>query len=404
MPGFKYQAYADDGKLNSGVLEADSARAARAQLRSMGLTPYKVDAIEDDARQTLWPGQGGRLTRLELMRFTRGLASLTDAGLTLEQSFNALIEQAESARERNLIAGLRSDVMAGSTLARAMAARPATFDELYRTLVAAGESAGQLPRVMARMADHLEDRANLTGKVAVALIYPTLVLVVSLVIIIALMTYVVPQVVTVFANTRTQLPAITQTLIAVSTFLKSYGIVLLALTGVGLVVLTALWRQPDPRAALQRVWLRVPVVGRLARALDSARLASTLAILTGSGVPLLTSLQAAGGVLRMAPLRAALKRATESVQAGASLAQALRETQAFPPVLAHLISSGEATGKLDAALDRAAREQESEAMQRIHALTAMVEPAIILFVGLVVLVIVLAVLLPIFELNRLVVR
>jgi general secretion pathway protein F len=407
MPGFKYQAYEDDGRLRSGVLEADSARTARAALRQQGLTPYRVEVIEASSGAQAptwhaWIGAGTRLDRLALMRFTRGLASLTDAGLTLEQSFNALIEQAETPRERQLIARVRSEVMAGSTLARALAGYPGTFSELYRTLVAAGEAAGQLPKVLERLADHLEARASVASKLAVAMIYPLLVLLVSMAVIIALMTYVVPQVVEVFVNAKASLPPLTRALIAVSAAIQQYGVALLIATGIAAAAFAWAIRRPAVQSRLQTLLLRLPVVGRLLRALDSARLSATLAILTGSGVPLLAALNAAGGVLRMAPLRLALQQAKERVQAGASLASALRETRAYPPILTHLIASGESTGRLDQALARAAKEQESEAVQRISTLSAIAEPAIILFVGLLVLAIVLAVLLPIFELNRLV--
>jgi general secretion pathway protein F len=405
MPGFKYQAYADDGALKSGVLEADSARTARAQLRALGLTPYRVETIATaDAQGAAsgWLNRGPRLDGVALMRFTRGLAALTDAGLTLEQAFNALIEQAESATERQLIAGVRSEVMAGSSLAQALGSYPSTFDELYRTLITAGETAGRLPQVLGRLADHHEARAQLSGKLAVALIYPLLVLIVSLSVIVGLMVYVVPQVVEVFANAKASLPWLTQVLIAISAIVQKLGWFMLggavAVLGLGFY----LWRRPAVRHAVDRVALRLPVIGRLLRSLDAARLSATLAILVGSGVPLLTALKAASGVLRLAPLRDALAVATLDVQGGTSLARALRDTRAFPPVFTHLIASGESTGRLDEALARAAREQEAQATQRLSALAALVEPLIILGVGLLVLLIVLAVLLPIFELNRLV--
>jgi general secretion pathway protein F len=405
MPGFKYQAYTDAGKLQAGVLEADSARAARAALRTQGLTPYRVEVISSASAPRLGlPGRRARLSGLEVTRVTRSLATLLDAGLTVQTACDALIAQAASAREKAVLAAIRSEVMAGQSLAAALASSAASFDDLYRTLVQAGETAGQLPAVLARLADHLESRQSLAARIGVALIYPLLVLLVSVAVIGALLTYVVPQVVQVFAASKASLPWLTQVLIATAALLRNWGWLLLAVAVMLALVAWRLLRRPGAAARAQGALLRLPGIGRLLRSLDAARLASTLSILVGSGVPLLAALVAAQGVLTLRPLRAALTLVTEAVKGGQSLAAAMAATGAFPPVLVHLVQSGESTGRLDHALARAASEQEAQALTRISALTALIEPLIILGVGLLVLGIVLAVLLPIFELNRLLVR
>ena len=404
MPGFRYQAYSIEGRLHRGVLEADSARQARAQLREQGLTPYRVEVIAAND-----PAGGSRfravaLSSAELTRLTRSLASLIEAGLTVEQSFNALIEQAENERERQVLAALRGEVMAGSTIARALAAFPGVFPELYRTLIAAGETSGQLPRVLARLADYLEERHALRGRLALALVYPAIVMAVSLLVMGALLVYVVPQVVQVYAHAKQALPLLTRGLIATSAFLAATWPGWIALAVAAAIGLRLALARPRPRARLHALLLRTPVAGKVMRQLDSARLAATLAILVGSRVPILAALEAGGGVMTLAPMREALDAAARGVREGMSLSRALGATNAFPPVMVHLIAGGEATGKLDQALDRAARQQQADLSTRLSAAVAVFEPALIVVMGALVLAIVLAILMPIFNINQLVGR
>jgi len=404
MPGFRYQAYNIDGKLHRGVLEADSARQARSLLRDQGLTPWKVEVIAAND-----PAGGSRfravsLSAAELTRLTRSLASLIEAGLTVEQSFNALIEQAETERERQVLAALRGEVMAGSTIAKALAAFPGVFPELYRTLVAAGETSGQLTRVLSKLADYLEERHALRGRLALALVYPVIVMAVSLAVMGALLVYVVPQVVQVYSHAKEALPLLTRALIAVSAFLKATWpawIVLAVVLFAGLKVALA---RPRARARLHALLLRLPVVGKVLRQLDSARLAATLAILVGSRVPILAALEAGGGVMTLVPMRDALDSAARGVREGMSLSRALGATNAFPPVMVHLIAGGEATGRLDESLERAARQQQADLSTRLATAVAVFEPALIVVMGAVVLAIVLAILMPIFNINQLVGR
>jgi general secretion pathway protein F len=404
VAGFRYQAYSVEGKLHKGVLEADSARQARSLLRDQGLTPYRVDVIAAND-----PAGGGRLRPASLSatqraQLTRGLASLLEAGLTIEQAFNALIEQAESERPRQVLAALRGEVIAGNTVAKALASFPDVFGELYRTLVAAGESSGQLPRVLSRLADYLDERQQMRARLSLALIYPAIVMAVALVVVGALLVYVLPQVVQVFEHGRQQLPILTRALIALSGFLQLTWLLWLALAVAGAVSLRVALRRPAARAAIHRVLWRTPGVGRILRHLDAARLAATLSILVGSRVPILQSLEAGIGVMTLVPMREALATASRGVREGMSLARALSATGAFPPVMVHLIASGETSGRLDEALERAARQQQNDIALRLAAFAALFEPAMILLMGGVVLVIVLAILLPIFQLNQLIAR
>jgi general secretion pathway protein F len=402
MPGFRYQAYNLEGRLQKGVLEADSARQARAALREQGLTPWRVDVIAANDAAAGSRLRPAALSSTQVSQLTRGLASLLEAGLTVEQSFNALIEQAESERLRQVLAALRGEVLAGNSVARALATFPGAFPELYRTLVAAGETSGQLARVLTRLADYLEDRQQLRARLSLALIYPAIVLTVAVGVVGALLVYVLPQVVQVFQHAHQQLPILTRALIAFSAFLRATWvgwIVLLAALAFGLR-----WalRRPDSRARIHRMVWRAPLVGTLLRHLDAARLAATLSILVGSGVPILAALEAGTGVMTLVPMREALSSAARGVREGMPLARALGATRAFPPVMVHLIASGETSGRLDEALERAARQQQNDIAVRLAAFAALFEPAMILAMGGVVLGIVVAILLPIFQLNSLI--
>jgi general secretion pathway protein F len=401
MPGYRYKAVDASGRETRGVMEVDSPRQARAQLREQGFFPVEVTLLEA-ANDAGVPQRALRLSTADLANLTRQLATLLSAGLTVERTLTALVEQADSEMHKQLLAGLRGDVLAGQSLAAAMGRYPRVFSELYRTLVNAGEASGRLADVLLKLADYVEEQQLLKQKILLALIYPAIVLTVSLVVVIALLIYVVPQVVGVFQNTRQTLPLLTRALLGFSGFIQLTGIYWL----VGAVV--AFWsaRRALRGEAARRRWdamlLEVPIAGRMIRSRNAAQLASTLAILAGSGVPVLSALSAAAGVVTNLPMREALERATRAVQEGASLSRALGVSKLFPPVMVHLIASGEASGKLPETLASAARQQQNEVTLRVTAFAALAEPALILGMGVVVLIIVLAILLPIFELNQLV--
>jgi general secretion pathway protein F len=402
MAGFRYQALTLDGRKQKGVVEADGPRQARSWLREQGLTPVEVEpitpAVTPGKPRTIRRGLG--TTKLAII--TRQLATLLGSGLTIEQTLNALIEQSDTEHERQLLAAVRSDVLAGQPLARALTNQGTVFPEVYRTLVEAGERSGKLPEVLARLADYTEDRDALRGKVMLAFIYPALITIVAVFVVGGLVTYVVPQVVQVFRNTHQALPILTRALIALSDFLRASWMYLLGAVLLFIVFVTQSLRSPPIRAGWHATLLRLPLAGALVRGLNTARLASTLAILTSSKVPLLTALRAGVGVVGNIPMRQAVGEAAQRVQEGATLSRSLGASKLFPPLMIHMIASGEASGKLAEMLERTAVQQTRELERRVTALVALLEPVMILVMGLIVLLIVLAILLPIFEMNQII--
>lgn len=405
MPAFRYEAVDAAGATRKGVVNADSPRAARADLRGQGLTPLTVEAITaqvDASGATRARGFGERLSQVELALFTRQLASLLEAGLPLEQAFTALLEQAEKAYLRDLIASIRAEVIGGIAFSDALSHHPRDFDAIYRGLVSSGEQIGQLARVLSRLADYIERRNALVQKVRLAFTYPAIVTVVAFAIVIFLLTYVVPQIVSVFANTKQKLPLLTMIMLGVSNFMRAYGILL----GVLLIAAWIGWRHALQAPALKRRWhtwlLTAPVYGKFERSLNTARFASTLAITTGSGVPILRALETSRDTLSNVAMRELVEQATASVREGVSLARALSVQKHFPPMLVHMIRAGEITGELPAMLERAANSQQADLERRTLTIAGLLEPVLILAMGLVVLLIVLAVLMPIIEINQLV--
>jgi general secretion pathway protein F len=397
MPSFRFEAADSAGRIEKGLVEAESPQAARAALRARGLVPLGVDATVVKSRL-----RRRQFSESELALATRQLASLLTAGLPVAQALGATIEQAEVRAVREVLAAVRSDVFAGHRLADALGQFPREFPDVYRASVAAGEDSGELAGVMERLATYLEERLALRGKVLAAFLYPAVVTGVAFAIVIFLMAYVVPQVVEVFANTRQALPWPTRVLLAITWFIRVAGIwVLLAAIAAGFGV-RAWLRLPGRRLLVDRWLLRLPLFGRILRGVDTARFASTLAILTGAGVPLLRALDAARATFVNSVLAAAVGEIIEAVREGQGLAVALGREKVFPPVLVHLAASGEATGQLAATLERAATNLSREAERRALALSTLLEPLLILAMGAIVLGIVLAVLMPIIEINTLV--
>ncbi len=404
MAAFRYEAYDAAGRLHKGVLEADTMRQLRARLREQGLLAAEVATVSDEAM-----GRGGsrrywrrRLSGAQLSLVTRQFATLLTAGLPVEQTLNTLIEQADTDYQREVLAGVRGEVLAGHSLARALQKYPRVFPELYVTLVAAGEQSGRLGDVMERLADYTESHQALRQKIGLAFIYPAIVTLVAVIVVLGLLTYVVPQVVNVFQNTNQTLPWLTLALIGMSDFLRASWWLWLA------AIVAAVWaarralRSPQSRLRFHRWLLRLPLVGSLVRGVNSAQLASTLGILVSSGVPLLAALQAGAGVVNNLPMRQAVEDAARKVREGGSLSRSLAAAKLFPPMLVHMIASGEVSGRLAYMLERAASQQSREMETRVMGLTSLLEPLLIVVMGVVVLVIVLAILLPIFEMNELV--
>ncbi len=405
MPAFRYEAVDAAGASKKGVVNADSARSARADLRSQGLVPIKVDAISaqvDASGATSRRGFGEKLSTTELALFTRQLASLLEAGLPLEQAFTALLEQAERPYVRDLVASIRSEVMGGASMSDALSRHPRDFQEIYRALVASGEQIGQLSRVLSRLADYIERRNALVQKVKLAFTYPAIVTVVAFLIVIFLLTYVVPQIVSVFANTKQKLPLLTVIMLAISDFVRNYGFIVLGIAIAAGFMIRKMLQNPDVKLRWHTWLLTAPLYGKFERSLNTSRFASTLAITTGSGVPILRALETSRDTLSNVAMRQLVEQASDSVREGASLARSLSAQKHFPPMLIHMIRAGEITGELPAMLDRAASAQEADLERRTLTIAGLLEPMLILAMGVVVLLIVLAVLMPIIEINQLV--
>jgi general secretion pathway protein F len=400
MPAFKFEALNAAGKTTTGLIEADTARAARSQLRAQSLVPLEVTQIASAGTH----GKGLQFTRrvfssTTLAVWTRQLAGLVGSGLPLERALTALSDEAEDPKQRELVAHLRSEVNAGSSFARALGSAEREFDDVYRGVVAAGEQSGALGQVLERLADDLEERQALKAKLIGATLYPAIVSMIAVVIVIFLVTYVVPQVASVFTSSKRALPGLTVAMLAISGFLRAYGWVLLLAIGAGVGTLMLMLRSPAFRERFDAGFLNLPLVGRLSRGYNAARFAGTLAMLAGAGVPILKALQAAAETLSNRAMRADALDALVRVREGAPLASALSGKKRFPGLLAMFARLGEQTGQLPEMLDRAAKQLSTEVQRRAMQMATILEPLLIVAMGAVVMLIVLAVLLPIIQLN-----
>jgi len=399
MNNYRFEAADALGKIESGRLEADSERGAMSLLRTRGLTPLLLQAERASNSASRF---GSRLSDGDLAWATRQLASLLGASLPLEAALSATVEQAERKHIADTLSAVRADVRSGLRLADALAARPRDFPEIYRALIAAGEESGDLAQVMERLADYIEERNNLRGKILTAFIYPGVVGLVSVGIVIFLLSYVVPQVVSSFSQARQDLPGLTLAMLSASDFIRAWG--WLCFLGISGSIWAWRWhlRKPAARLAWHSKILRLPLFGRFVLGLNTARFASTLAILGAAGVPLLRALEAARQTVSNDRLSLSVSDATAKVREGVTLATALQAEKVFPPVLIHLIASGEKTGSLPPMLERAAQTLSKDIERRAMGMTALLEPVMIVVMGGVVLTIVLAVMLPIIEINQLV--
>ena len=403
MAAFEYVALDVNGRQHKGLIEADSPRQARQLLRDKQWSPLEVK----QARSREDSGSGGfsfghGLSARDLALVTRQLATLVQAALPIEEALRAAAAQASSQRIKSMLLAVRARVMEGHSLAAALREYPSAFPELYRATVAAGEHAGHLGLVLDQLADYTDQRQQSRQKIQLALLYPVILLVASLAIVVLLLGYVVPDVVKVFVNTGQDLPALTTGLIATSEAVQSWGwLMLLGIVAAGVAMRLAL-RDPNIKRRWHAIILRIPLVGRQARATNTARFASTLAILTRSGVPLVDALGIAAAVIGNLRIRERVVEAAQRVREGGSLTRALDATGEFPPMMLHMIASGEKSGELDQMLARTARNQENDLAAQISLLVGLFEPFMLVFMGAVVLVIVLAILLPILSLNQLV--
>jgi general secretion pathway protein F len=405
MQAFSYVAIDEQGRTRRGIIEAEAARQARSELRNAGLVPVQLGPIAAEGEESgpkRLLSRRHRLTGAQLSLITRRFAMLLESGLTVEECLDALIEQAQNEPGARTLRTVRAEVLAGHGLAAALDRHPSSFPEIYRALVGTGEQSGELAKVMLRLADYLEARQATRQSAGLALLYPAIVAVIALLIVVGLLTYVVPQVVQVFQSSRQELPFLTRALLWISGVLQGKLLFIAVAAAAAGISIRMAWARERTREKWQAALLRLPVIGPLARGTDTARLASTLAILVGSSVPLMQALAAGARVLSNIPLRKAVEEAVRLVREGSSLHRALGSQKQFPPIFIHLIASGEASGRLAHMVSQAARHQEIENDNRIRLMTGILEPAIIVAMGAVVLMIVLAILLPIIEMNQLV--
>lgn len=403
MPAFAYKALDAKGKNKSGVLEADTPRQIRQQLREQSLIPVEVEQVSEQKTnaksKVAFFSRGMSVPELALL--TRQLATLIEAALPIEEALLAVAEQSEKPRTKNMMMAVRSKVVEGHSLAKALGEYPKAFDTLFRAMVAAGEKSGHLDAVLNRLADYAERRHQTQSLITQALVYPMMMTTVAIGVVIMLLTNVVPKIIGQFDNMDQELPTVTKVLIAISDAVRDYGIY----GAILIVVLIFLAGRALQTPALELSWhkkiLKLPFIGKLARGTNTARFARTLSILTSSGVPLLESMNIGGEVLKNKHLQTLVKTAAERVKEGSSLRAALDETKVFPPMMMHMIASGERSGELTEMLNRAAENQEREFESIISMSLKIFEPILIVVMAGIVLFIVLAIILPILELNNL---
>ena len=406
MGAFEYTAVDAGGRERKGVLEGDTARQVRQLLREQNLLPIDVSEVAQRERKTGRPGLGFRVTRrlgaTDLALLTRQLATLVHSGLPLEEALLAVSEQTEKARVKSIVLGVRSKVMEGHSLADGLGDFPGAFPEIYRATVAAGEQSGHLDTVLERLADYTDSRQQMRQRTLSAMLYPLMLFVVCVLIVFFLLVSVVPKVVDVFRSTKAELPVLTRGLIAMSDFLREWAWLVVGGLMLAAFLFVRWLRAPAARRRFHRFLLRVPLLGKVVRGTNTARFARTFSTLTSSAVPVLESLRISGEVVTNLPMRDAVLEAAARVREGAAIGRSLGATKMFPPMMIHLISSGETSGDLEVMLDRAASNQEREMDAILGAVVSLLGPLMILVMGGLVLLIVLAMLLPIFELNQLV--
>lgn len=411
MGAYSYRALNETGKTVKGILEGDSERQVRTQLRTKKLKPLEVVSVSGKQHKTDDMGlgfrgwrrrRGSRLNTRDLSLITRQLASLVKSGLPLDEALHATAKQQQKQNVKQVILQVRTKVLEGFSLAQALGENPVAFNEMYRALVRAGESTGYLGPVLERLADYTQSSQQVQQRLKMAMIYPVVLLVISLSVIGALMAFVVPKLVGIFSQSQRELPLLTQTLIATSDFIVNYGIYcLIAIFGIIVGIRRLL--QNEKRLRQWHVWqLRLPVIGNLVRQINSARFAATLSLLSSTGVPLLQALNIAGQVMSNKLLQESCEQVAAAVREGSSLHRAMENAGTFPPLLVQLVASGETNGTLPEQLDNAAKDQERELEMMLGMAMGLLEPLTIVFMGLAVCLIVMAILQPIFEMNSLI--
>lgn len=403
MPAFEYTALNSKGKEEKGMLEADNARQVRQLLRDGHLTPLQVEQVEKSEKSSTQKTQrAGRVKAGELALMTRQLATLVQSGSPLEEALATTAKQTEKRNVRHILSAIRSRVVEGYSLAEGLALFPSVFPDMYRATVSAGEQSGHLDAVLERMADYTETRQETQQRISSAMFYPVILTIISIAIVAGLLGFIVPKIIDVFSNVGQELPAMTKVLIQISDFVRAYGIYV----AIGLVIAFILFKQiikiPKWRYKYHNFLLKVPVIKKMVRGLNTARFARTLSILASSGVPILDAMSISAQVVQNLPMRKAIEDAAHKVREGMTINRALDQSKYFPPMTIYLIASGESSGKLDDMLERAALQQERETDMMLTNMLGIFEPMLILIMGGVVLLIVLSILLPILNLNQLV--
>lgn len=404
MAAYEFTVLDARGREHKGLIEGDTPRHARQQLRERGLTPLDVvEVAEKSASQaSVFQRSGGGLGAAELSLFTRQMATLVRSGLPLDEALAAVSQQSESKRIQRIALGVRSGVLEGSSLALSLNQFPNAFPALYRATIEAGEQSGKLDYILERLADYVEQRQDIRNKLVSAAIYPIFLVIICFGIVALMLAYVVPQVVGVYEDSGQQLPLLTRMLMGASAFLRDFGLPLLIAITLGSLAFGRAMRKPDFKRRVDRFILRVPLAGRVARGANTGQFMRTLGILFGSGVPILDAMQIGTQVIGNLPMREAVEQAAIRVREGTPLSRSLAASKLFPPISIHLISSGESSGRLDEMLDRAAINQERELETVTTRLMSIMGPAVILVMGILVMLIVLGMLLPIFQLNTLI--
>lgn len=404
MPAFDYQAVDSRGKTKKGVIEGDNARHVRSLLREQGLMPTEVNSSLKQAKASAngKASKRGKVSTTELALLTRQLATLVESGLPLEESLLAVAEQTEKNKLKSVVMAVRTKVTEGYGLSESMAEFPQIFNNLYRSMVAAGEKSGHLDKVLNRLADYTEKRQQLRSQLIQAMVYPIIMMVVAISVIVILITFVVPKIVKQFAHLGGDLPGATKFLIASSEFLQNYGLIIAIAIVAGITIFKRMLRKPSFCFAYHQRLVGTPIIGKISRGISTARFARTLSILTASAVPLLEAMRISGDVLDNNYIKQQVKEATDKVREGTSLRHSLEQTKLFPPMMLHMIASGEKSGELEHMLGRAADNQDREFESLISISLKAFEPALMVVMAVVVLFIVLAILLPTLQLNNMI--
>lgn len=404
MAAFEYKALNAKGRQKTGVLEGDTARQVRQQLREQGMVPIEVVQTQERAKKNGGSGFSFRrgISTTELSLITRQLATLVQASMPLEECLKAVADQSEKPRLKNMLLGVRARVVEGYTLADSMAEYPHIFDQLFRAMVAAGEKSGHLDTVLNRLADYTENRQQMRSKLMQAMIYPTMLTLVAVAVVSFLLATVVPKIVDQFVQMGQQLPTITEVLLAASNFVQNWGLVVVLVIAVAILLLKVALRKPDFRLRWDRWVMGLPVIGKVARGLNTSRFARTLSICTSSAIPLLDGMKVASDVMTNTWVNRQVLEAADKVREGASLRVSLEQTRLFPPMMLHMIASGERSGELEQMLTRAADNQDRDFESLVNMALGIFEPLLIVAMAGIVMFIVIATLMPIIALNNMV--